>query len=117
LPGEFSERLGASKHFIGVAHYTAPAKLADSIDNFGWTRTAVGQVAAVEDEVGRDLPEVGLHRFERGPIAVDVGKYRDPHCLLPADSGARLAGCGGNVRSGESGIEFYTREPAPEVLQ
>jgi hypothetical protein len=42
-------------------------------------RSAVRQIAAVEDYVGRGLPEIRQDRLKRGAVAVDVGYDSDAH--------------------------------------
>jgi hypothetical protein len=42
----------------------------------------VRQIAAVEDQVGRSLAQIGEDRFERGSIAMNVGYNRYAHCWL-----------------------------------
>jgi len=64
--------LGA-KSISSVAHHALPAEIANAIHNLHGTCSAVRQIAAVEDQVGRGLPQIRHDRLKRGAVAVDVG--------------------------------------------
>jgi hypothetical protein len=49
LSGKLFERLRAEKQFIGIANHALPAEIPHAIHNFRGTRSAVSQVAAVQD--------------------------------------------------------------------
>jgi hypothetical protein len=51
------------------------------IDDLGWMGAADGQIAAVENEVRCDLPQVGEDCLEGAPIAVDVRYDCDSHLV------------------------------------
>jgi hypothetical protein len=79
LTGELGQRLRSEKHFIGIAEYAWPAEIADLIDNPGGARSALGQIAAVHNQVGGGLPQILQDCLEGGAIAVNVGNDRDAH--------------------------------------
>jgi hypothetical protein len=49
---EIAQRSGRKQHFIRVAVNARPAEIADPIDDFGRRGARVGQIAAVEDQIG-----------------------------------------------------------------
>src|SRR6202011_1552292 len=73
------QRLGPEKHFIRIAHHAVPAEIANLVHNLHGTRSAVSQIAAVEDHVGSGLPQIRQDCLKRGSVAVDVGYDRDAH--------------------------------------
>ena len=81
LARKLRQRLGPEKHFIRIADHALPAEIANAIHNLGGTRSAVSQIAAVEDQVGRGLPQIRQDCLKRGSVAVDVGYDCDAHSL------------------------------------
>src|SRR5579872_1057139 len=79
MVGERLEGLGQWQHFVHVAHHSLPAKIADAVHNLRWTSATVGQIAAVKNQVGRSLSQVGEDSFEGGQISMDVGYDGDAH--------------------------------------
>ena len=67
------QRRGPEEHFIRIANHALPAKIANLIHNSQGTGSAVSQIAAVEDQVGRGLPQIRQDCLKRGSVAVDVG--------------------------------------------
>src|ERR1022692_3821645 len=95
-------RCGAKKHFIRIADHTLPAEIANAIHNLHGTCSGVGQIAAVEDQVGRGLPQIRQDCLERGKVAVDVGDDGDAHHSSP-----------GYLTSSNSPFARMSREDAP----
>ena len=88
---ERAERIGRRKHFVCVANYTLPSKIANAIHNFRGTGPSVRQIAAVEDQIGRSLPQVRQNGLKRGSVAVDVGYHCNPHRVSPVPgTGAKV---------------------------
>ena len=56
----FGLPVGAPEHLVGVADDALPAELADAVDDLGRAGTGDGQIAAVEDEVGRPATIFGI---------------------------------------------------------
>jgi hypothetical protein len=79
LARELFERLGTKKHFIRIARHAPPAQAADAIRNLRGMRAAIGEIAAVEDQVGRCLAQIRQNCFEGREIAVNVGYDGDAH--------------------------------------
>jgi len=73
LARKLLERLGPEKHFICVAHHTFPAEVANAIDNLHGARTSVGEITAVENQIGRSLLQIRQNSFKRRSIPMDVG--------------------------------------------
>ena len=82
---KFVKRLGAGVCFVGVAENAGPAKVANVIDDFGGTRPRVGEISAMEHQIGRCLAEVGEHCIESGSIAVYIGDDCNAHMLADMD--------------------------------
>ena len=66
-------------HFIRMAKHTVPTEIAYTIHDICGTCPSVSQVAALEDQVGRSLPQIGQDCLKRGSVAVDVGYDCDAH--------------------------------------
>ena len=79
LTRKLLQRLGPRKHFIRIANHTLPAEIANAIHNLRGTCSSVSQIAAVEDQVGRGLPQIRQDGLKRGSVAVDVGYDCDAH--------------------------------------
>jgi hypothetical protein len=79
LARKLCQRLGPEKHFIHVAEHTWPAEIANAIHNLRGTRSSLRQIAAVENQVGRSLPQIRQDSLECGSVAVDVGYDCDAH--------------------------------------
>ena len=79
LAREILQRLGPRQHLIRIADHALPAEIANAIYNLHRTRSAVGQVPSVENQIGRSLPQVRQHRLKRSEVAVDVRYDRDTH--------------------------------------
>jgi hypothetical protein len=60
-----------------------PVELADTIDNLRGARTAVRQITAMQDHVGRGLFEIGENRLKCCSVAMDVGHDGDTHHNAP----------------------------------
>ena len=83
LAGKLRQRLGPEKHFIRIANHARPSEIAHPIHNLHRTGTAVRQIAAVQNQVGRGLPQIRQDCLKRGSIAVYVGDDCDAHALPP----------------------------------
>ncbi len=79
--GEFSQTLRGPKHLICVPPDPGPLEGADLIDDVRRVRSTVSQIAAVENEVRRNLAQVGENSLEGAPIAVNIRYYCDSHFL------------------------------------
>jgi len=77
LAGEFAERVRSGKDLVRVSEHALPAEVTDLVHDFGWTGPAVGQIAAVKDQIGSYIPKILQNRFESRSISVDVGQDRD----------------------------------------
>ena len=73
LRRKLRQRFRSKQHFIRIAQHARPAQIADAIHDLHRSRAAVGQIATVENQVGRSLPQIRQDRLERGQVAVDVG--------------------------------------------
>jgi hypothetical protein len=49
-----------------------PAKIANAIDNLHGARTGVGEITAMENQVGRSLLQIRQNCFKRRSIPMDV---------------------------------------------
>jgi hypothetical protein len=64
-----------------------------------WIERAADQVAEVDDQIGRFLPQVGQHRIEGEQVSVDVGDDRKAHndiLARPCHPSAETASMGVN---------------------
>ena len=82
LARKLRQRLGPEKHFIRIANHALPAEIANAVHNLHGTRSAVSQIAAVEDQVGRSLPQIRQDCLKGGSVAVDVGYDCDAHQIV-----------------------------------
>ena len=79
------QALRGPKHLIGIPSDPGPPERAYLIDDVRWLRSAVSQIAAMENEVRRNLPQVGENCLEGASIAVNIRYDCDSHlirCLL-----------------------------------
>ncbi len=90
--GEFSQTFGSPEHFVCIAANSWPTEGADLIDDLRRVSAARGQVAAVENNIRRNLLQVGENRLEGAPIAVNVGYDCDSHYVLSAAPFAIIGG-------------------------
>lgn len=93
LTRKLVQRLGPSEHFIRIASHALPAEIADAIHNLRGICSPIGQIAAMEDQVGGGLAQICQYGFKRGSIAVDVGHDSNAQLsspLLPATSDQSL---------------------------
>jgi hypothetical protein len=74
-----SETFRSPKHLVGISADPGPSEGADLIDDLRRVSSTVSQIATMDDEVRRDLPQVGEHGFESAPVAVNVRYDRDSH--------------------------------------
>jgi hypothetical protein len=95
--GIFSQTFGGPKHLIGIAADAGPRESAELIDDVGWVRSPGGQIAAMDNEVGRNLAQVGENGLEGAPVAVNIRYDGDSHFV-----GCRL--CDGGLDAGP--LEF-----------
>ena len=77
--GKLQQRFGRDQHFIRIAGHAWPAEIANTINNFHRACSAVGQIAAVEDQIGRGLPQVREHGLKCREVAVNVRYDCQPH--------------------------------------
>jgi hypothetical protein len=78
---KFSQALWCPQHLIGVALHSGPAKLSYLINDFSRARSAGGQIAAMDDQIRRNQPQVIQNCFEGAAIAVDIGYDCDSHVV------------------------------------
>jgi len=60
------ERFGHGQRFLAIANDAWPAEIANVVHNLNGTISVVGQIAAVQNQVGRGLPQVRQNSLERG---------------------------------------------------
>lgn len=101
--GEFSQTFGRPEHFVCIAANSRPTEGTNLIDDLRRVSAARGQVAAVENNVRRNLLQVGKNCLEGSPIAVNVGNDCDSHYVLSA---APFAIIGGRVALQVQSIGF-----------
>ena len=101
--GEFSQTFGRPEHFVCIAADSRPTEGTNLIDDLRRVSAARGQVAAVEDNIRRNLLEIGENRLQGSPIAVNVGNDCDSHYVLSA---APFAIIGGRVALQVQSIGF-----------
>ncbi len=77
--GIFSQTLRGPKHLIGIPADPGPPQGADLIDDLRRVSSTGSQIATMENEVRRDLPQVGENGLESAPIAVDIRYDCDSH--------------------------------------
>ncbi len=87
------QRLRPKEHLIGIAKHPLPAEIANLIDNFHGTRSAMRQIAAVEDQVGRSFAQIRQHCVERSPIPVNIGYNRDAQANKKGTSATDRRSC------------------------
>jgi hypothetical protein len=63
---------GPPEQLVGVADHAWPSQLADPVHTFCWSRSHQGQIAAVHHEVGAAASDVGYHRPQRSPVAMNI---------------------------------------------
>jgi hypothetical protein len=56
-----------------IGSQTPLAEIANVIDNLHGARTDVSKIAAVENQIGRSLLQIGQNCFRRRSIPMDVG--------------------------------------------
>jgi hypothetical protein len=76
---KFSQTLRAPEHLISIPADPGPPEGADLIDDVCGVRSAVSQIATMENKVRCDLPQVRDNRLEGTSIAVNIRYYSDPH--------------------------------------
>jgi hypothetical protein len=79
LSGKFIQAFRRPQHLVGVPADSRPRQGANLIDDLGWARSAINQIAAVDNQVRRDLPQVGEDGFKRPKVPVDVRYDCDSH--------------------------------------
>ena len=77
--GIFSHTFRGPKHLVGIPADPGPSERADLIDDFRRVSSPGGQIAAMDNQVRRNLPQVGENGLEGAPIAVNVRYDRDSH--------------------------------------
>src|SRR6266705_4804110 len=77
--GKFRQTFRGPKHLIGIPADPGPPERADLIDDVRRVRSTVSQIAPMENEVRRDLPQVGDNRLEGAQIAVNIRYDGDFH--------------------------------------
>ena len=55
---KFIQRLRSCMHLVRISQYARPTQIPDLVHNFRWVRPAVGQIAAMEDQIGSVIPQV-----------------------------------------------------------
>src|SRR5579871_5510810 len=70
LSGELIQRLGPGVNLVGVAENSMPPKGSNLINDFTRARSIVGEIAPVQDKIGRCLLQITQYRLERSSIAV-----------------------------------------------
>jgi hypothetical protein len=76
---ELREAIGRNQHFVRIAKDARPSQVPNAIHNLGGAGSGVSQIATVEDQVGREFPQIREDGLKCGSVAVDVGYDRDPH--------------------------------------
>ncbi len=77
--GIFSHTFRGPKHLICIPADPGPPEGADLIDDLRRVSSTGSQIAAMENEVGCDLPQVGENCLEGAPIAVNIRYDCDSH--------------------------------------
>src|SRR6266571_3887191 len=77
--GKFRQTFRGPEHLIGVPANPGPPERADLIDDVRRVSSTVSQIAAMENEVRRNLPQVGDNRLEGAPVAVNIRYDGDSH--------------------------------------
>src|SRR5260370_41972121 len=82
--GKFCQTFRGPKHLIGVSADPGPAEPADLIDDVRRVSSTVSQIAALENNVRCNLPQVGENGLEGAPVAVNIRYDRDSHSVRRA---------------------------------
>jgi len=90
--------LGIEEHLIGVANNPRPSKIANAIDDFGGAGSCIGQVAAMKNQIGSGLAQIGQDCFESGTVAVDVGEDGDTRGVARRGNSMIALESGNNVK-------------------
>src|SRR6266851_1132291 len=77
--GKFRQTFWGPKHLIGVPADPGPPEPADLIDDVRRVSSTVSQIAAMENELRRNLSQIGDNRLEGAPVAVNIRYDRDSH--------------------------------------
>jgi hypothetical protein len=108
------ERLGPEKHFIRIANHAWPAVIANAIYNLRGICSSVRQIAAMENQVGRCLPQVRQDCLKRGSVAVDVGYDCDAHHRSSVPGSARMLAVSPNLVMSPTAVkQAPSRRPGP----
>jgi len=77
--GKFRQTFRGPKHLIGIPANPGPSERADLIDDVRRVSSTVSQIAAMENQVRRDLPQISDNRLEGASIAMNIRYDRDSH--------------------------------------
>src|SRR5580704_4982077 len=77
--GIFTETFGSPEHLIHIASHPRPTEGANLINNFGWVSATGSQIAAMENQVRRNLPQIAENCCECTSITVNIRYDCDPH--------------------------------------
>jgi hypothetical protein len=80
------QTLRIPEHLIGISTNTPPTQRLHLINDVLWVRAIGRQIAAMENQVRRDLTQIGENRFEGTPVAVNVGDNCDSYPSLPPNT-------------------------------
>jgi hypothetical protein len=70
--GILNQTLRGPKHFIHIPSDPGPTQGANLIDDLGRVSATGSQVAAVDNQVGRGVPQIRKNCLERAPVAVNI---------------------------------------------
>src|SRR5439155_19590085 len=79
--GIFSQRFRGPKHLIGVPADPGPPERTDLVDDLRRVSSTGSQIAAMDNQVGCNLPQVGENGLEGAPVAVNIRYDCDSHLV------------------------------------
>ena len=77
--GKSCQTFRCPKHLIGIPADPGPPERADLIDDVRRVSSTVSQIAAMENQVRRDLPQISDNRLEGASIAMNIRYDGDFH--------------------------------------